>query len=187
MENLVHFFSTDAGFAAAFSAVATIIATFIGQALRGRVRLIWFSPNSTRFQLRAKESPDQITYVNSGQIIVQNSGRQSATNVQITSSPGGAPAGYVLIPSIVHQTHVGPGGEWIVQIPFISSGEVITLQILNGPPIESVRCSQSMGKLVPVSHQRLYPKPFQLTIAFLMLTGIASIFYSIGYIIANWN
>lgn len=186
MENLTHFINSDAGFAAAFSAVATVAAAVLGHFLRGRVRLIWFSPNSTNFQIKPADAPDQIIYVNSGQIIVQNLGRQSAKDVQITSVPGVAPAGYVLLPSLDHSIRHAPNGEWVVSIPFLAPKEVITLQILNGPMIATVRCADSMGKYVPVIHQRLYSKPILTLIAFLMLCGALSIFFVIGWLISEY-
>ncbi len=185
MGSLAAFFASDAGFAAAFSAVATLAATILGQAIRGRVRLIWFSPNSTHFTLHSNDAGVQPVHINSGQIIVQNLGRQAAEGVQITSIPGAPPAGYVLIPSLVHETRSGPRGEWIVEIPFISPGEVVTLQVLNGPPIDSVRSAGGSGRLVPVIHQRLYPRWLQASAGGLMFAGVVAIFFALGWLISR--
>lgn len=178
---MAEFFQTDLGFAAIFSAVATILAVLIGHWLRGKVNLITFSPNSTYFQLRPQEEGAPLVHVKSGQIIVQNLGRQSAKNVQITSVPGEVPAGYVLLPSIVHSTRVGPNKEWIVEIPFIAPKELITLQVLNGPMIDSVRSEDGTARQVPVTHQRIFPKWFQAIVIALMLFGILGFFYIVGW------
>lgn len=182
---MLSFLQTDVGFAAAFSAVATIFAALLSHWLRGRVKLITFSPNSTYFQLRPTEEGAQPVHLRSGQIMVQNLGRQSARNVQITSVPGGAPAGYVLVPSIVHATRIGPNNEWIMEIPFIAPKELITLQVLNGPNIDSVRSEEGAARAVPVTHQRLFPKWVQILIAAIMFFGVLSFFYAVGWLLTR--
>ena len=169
--------------AAWFSAAATILSVLVAHWLRGRVNLITFSPNSTYFKLEPPENSSDAIHIRSGQIMVQNLGRQAARDVQITSVPGLPPAGYVLIPSIVHTTRSGANNEWIVEIPFIAPKELITLQVLNGPIIDSVRSSGGVARAVPVTHQRLFPRWAQFIFSALMLFGVASFFFLIASII----
>jgi hypothetical protein len=180
---MLAFFQSDVGFAAAFSAVATVLAVLLGHWLRGRVNLITFSPNSTYFQLQPAQEGASPVHIRSGQVMVQNLGRRSAKSVQITCVPGGAPAGYVLLPSIVHSTRIGPNNEWILEIPFIAPKEIITLQVLNGQIVDSVRCEDGLAKAVPVTHQRLFPRWVQLTAGAIMLFGALSFFYIVGWIL----
>jgi hypothetical protein len=179
VEALIH---TDAGIAALFSAVATIAAVLLAHWLRGRVNLITYSPNATYFQLKPNEPDAPVVHVRAGQIVIQNLGRQSARNVQITSVPGGAPAGYVILPSIVHSTRVGGNNEWIIEIPFIAPKETITLQILNGQNVDSVRSEDGTARVVPVAHQRIFPKWLNLIAGVLMLWGVLSFFFAIAWI-----
>lgn len=182
---MLTFFQSDIGFAAVFSAVATILAVLLSHWLRGRVNLITFSPNSTYFQLHPQQEGAAAVHIRSGQIMVQNLGRQSAKNVRITSVPGPPPAGYVIVPSIVHSTRVGPNNEWIVEIPFVAPKEMITLQVLNGPNIDSVRSEDGAAKAVPVTHQRLFPKWTQFVLASILLFGLLSFFYMIGWLLTR--
>jgi hypothetical protein len=165
---------TSDGLAATLSLVATLIAVFVAQWLKGGVKLIVFSPASTNFKVRpsAPDQPDII--LTSGQIIVQNEGRRSATDVQITSRPGIPPAGYVLIPSVVHEVTSGPQGEWILKVPYLGPKENLAVQLLNGPVIDSVRCAEGPAKYVDVVHQRLYPTWFNAAVAALLIWGMAS-------------
>ena len=183
MQSLISFLSSETGLAACFSAIATTLTTIGAPLLRGKVNLIWFSPNSTRFALSNPSSPQQPIQIDAGQIVIQNRGRKSAEEVQVVSAPGITPAGYVIIPSVVHKTSAGPNGEWIVEIPFVAPSEAITIQILNGPLINSVRSKGGFGKYVPVVHQRLYPRWMQLVSVSLTVIGILSLFYLLGVII----
>jgi hypothetical protein len=183
MQSVMALAESDAGFAALFSAVATILAVLLTHWLRGKVNLITFSPNSTSFELKPDQPGAPAVHVRSGQIIVQNLGRRAARTVQITSVPGGAPAGYVVLPSIVHTTRTGGRGEWILEIPFVAPKEIITVQILNGPIIDSVRSEDGVARVVPVIHQRLFPRWFQAAAVALMLLGALSFFFLIGWLL----
>lgn len=170
------FVTSPDGLAGILSAICTLIAGFGVHMLQGRARIVWFSPNSTRFNLPNSQNPNQPILIDAGQVMVQNLGRKSATDVQITSAPGPEPAGYALIPNVVHQTERGPKGEWIVKVPFISPSETLTLQVLNGPPIDSVRSKDCSAKFVPVVHQRLIAPWIQNTAGLLAIIGMFAIF-----------
>lgn len=165
------------GAAATLSVLGTLIAVFVTQWLKGGVKLIVFSPNSTNFKIRPADPDLQEFIVNSGQIVVQNEGRRSATDVQITSRPGLPPAGYVLIPSIVHTVEQGPQGEWVLKVPYLGPKGNLAVQLLNGPVIDSVRSSEGSAKYVEVMHQRVYPTWFNITVVGLMIWGLASALY----------
>jgi len=167
------------GTAAALSVLGTVIAVFVAQWLKGGVKLIVFTPNSTNFKIKPADPAQPEFIVNSGQIVVQNEGRRSATDVQITSRPGLPPAGYVLIPSIVHTVEQGPQGEWILKVPFLGPKENLAVQLLNGPVIDSVRCAEGAAKYVNVMHQRIYPTWFNVTVVGLMIWGLSSALYVI--------
>jgi hypothetical protein len=167
------------GTAAILSVLGTFIAVFVAQWLKGGVKLIVFSPNSTNFKIRPTDPSLQEFIVNSGQIVVQNEGRRSATDVQITSRPGVPPAGYVLIPSIVHTIEPGPQGEWVLKVPYLGPKENLAVQLLNGPVIDSVRCAEGAAKYVDVMHQRVYPTWFNITVIGLLIWGLCSALYVI--------
>lgn len=172
------YFSSPEGLSALLAAGSTIVASLVVHFIQGKPKVIWFSPNSTQFSLPNTQDPLHPIMINAGQVMVQNLGRKSATEIQITSVPGPSPAGYVLLPNLVHQVETGLQGEWILKIPFIAPSEVITLQILNGPPIDSVRSKDCIATYVPVIHQRVVPRWLQNSIGILSIIGIFSVFRS---------
>ena len=175
--DVVQFIASKEGLSAVLSAGSTLIAGFGLYFLQGKSKIVWFSPTSTRFELPPPVAGGPNTIVNAGQIFVQNLGRKSASEIQITSVPGAPPAGYAIVPNVVHMTKVGPRNEWIVEIPYLSASESINIQILNGPLIDSVRSKEGQGQLVPVVHQRLIPKWIQNTAGVLAIFGLFAIFY----------
>lgn len=172
------FLQSDAGLATAFSAVATIVAVLVAHFLQGRVRLIIFSPPSTCFNLPQPGSATPLT-IRSGQVMIQNMGRKSAKNVEVAAM-GGPPNGYTLIPPADHSVTENVNGTWVMKIPFIAPKETVTIQILNGPNINSVRCEEGFAKFVPVINQRQFPWWMNVTRVMLMLFGLLSIFYFVG-------
>ena len=62
---------------------------------------------------------------------------------------------------------------------------MITLQVLNGPNIDSVRSEDGAAKAVPVTHQRLFPKWMQFVLASILLFGLLSFFYMIGWMLTR--
>lgn len=176
MTGFIDYISSQEGISALLSAGSTLIAGLGLHVIQGRPKIVWYSPNSTRFSLPNSQDPQQPILINAGQVMVQNLGRKSASDLQITSIPGHPPAGYVLLPNVVHQIETGPQGEWILKVPFINPTEVLTLQILNGPPIDSVRSKDCIAKYVPVVHQRLLPPWLQNMAGILAMIGIFSVF-----------
>ncbi|WP_057882380.1 hypothetical protein [Tsuneonella troitsensis] len=115
--------------------------------------------------------------IRAGQIIVQNNGRKSATEIQFVAEPGVLPWGYSIVPTIDHSTRIGARGEWILEVGFLGPGENVTLQVLNGPQIASVRAKEGPAKAVPVVHQRLFPRWINASVALLMATGLITLGY----------
>lgn len=119
----------------------------------------------------------QPLHINSGQVVLQNQGRQSAEEVQIIAGQGHPPAGYNIVPQVEHTTHIDPAGRWTVVLPFIAPKEVVTIQILNGPPIDNIRSKSCAVKYVPVMYQRVYPQWFNVLAAALFVIGVFSSTY----------
>jgi hypothetical protein len=64
-----------------------------------------------------------------------------------------------------------------MEIPYLGPPETVTVQILNGPNIETVRSLEGPAKLVPVIHQRVFPKWFNLAALALVLVGLATVVF----------
>lgn len=165
------------------TSAATLLAAYWGYWLTGKPRLIVFSPNSSWFELRAQTEGQQPTQLKAGQVIVQNNGRKSASNVQLTAQLGIHPWAYSVMPNIDHITRTGSKGEWILEFPYLGPRETVTIQILNGPIIETIRSSEGPAKYVPVNYQRQFPTWFNLSALFFMLVGLISVFSGIIFIV----
>lgn len=172
--DLIGYLQSEAGIGVVIGALTAFACVWLAQWLSGKPKLITFSPDSTFFQL-AQEPPAPPILIRAGQVVIRNEGRKSATQLEVVSVPGGAPAGYVILPSINHQVSMSAMNEWVVEIPYLGPREVITIQILNGPNISTVRSAEGPAKLVPVMYQRVFPKWLNLIGLGLTIWGILSI------------
>lgn len=161
------------------TALITLGGAYFAYWLIGKPRLIAFSPNSAWFELTPTAENPQPVALKAGQIIVQNNGRKSANRLQLTTQPGSHPWGYTIFPSMDHAVRTGPRGEWVLEIPYLGPTETVTVQILNGPLIDTIRSLEGPAKMVPVMHQRVYPTWFTFTALAMMLIGIATIGYAV--------
>lgn len=161
------------------SSLTTLAAVFLGYWLTGKPRLFASSPDSTTFNLQPSSGGGQPIHIRAGQIIIQNSGRISANNLQITAELGPPPWGYNIVPNMAHSISNGARGEWIMEVPFLGPNETVTVQILNGPQIASVRASEGPAKHIPIIHQRIYPKSFTRFLLFLMSVGAITTVYAL--------
>ena len=162
-----------------FTVLGTLLAVYLGYWLTGKPRLYVFSPTSAGFQLPPPQEGSQPVAIKAGQVIVQNAGRRSAHKVQLMAQPGWQPWGYTIVPNVDHEVRKGPKGEWLMEIPYLGPRETVTVQILNGPNIETVRSLEGPAKMVPVIHQRVFPKWFNATALVLMLVGLATVAYGL--------
>ena len=159
--------------------LGTLLAAYLGYWLIGKPRLYVYSPLSTGFQLPAPQEGSQSVSIRAGQVIVQNAGRKSAHKVQLLAQPGWQPWGYTIVPNIDHEIREGPKGAWLMEIPFLGPAETVTVQILNGPNIDTVRSLEGPAKVVSVIHQRVYPKWFNATVLLLFFVGFATTCYGL--------
>jgi hypothetical protein len=161
------------------TAVVALIPIWFGYWLAGKPRLIVFSPNSTAFELDPPQAGSPPMTLRAGQIFLQNTGRKSASEIQILAELGAPPWGYNIVPPVDHSVRTGARGEWILDLPFLGPGETIGLQVLNGPQIASVRSKEGPAKAVPVTHQRVFPPAFRMMVGALMLIGLMAVAYGV--------
>lgn len=162
---------------AVIASLSSFGVAYFGYWLAGKPRLYVYSPNSTGFQLPPAQEGSQAVWIKAGQVIVQNAGRRSANKLQLLAQPGWQPWGYTIVPNIDHEIREGPKGAWLMEVPYLGPGETVTVQILNGPIIETVRSLEGPAKMVPVIHQRVYPKWFNATALVLFFTGLVTVVY----------
>lgn len=167
--------------------LGTLLATYLAYWLTGRPRLYVYSPSSTGFQLPPPKEGSQPIAIRAGQVIVQNAGRKSANRVQLMAQPGWQPWGYTIVPNIDHEIRTGPRGEWLMEIPYIGPRETVTVQLLNGPNIDTVRSLEGAATVVDVIHQRVFPKWANALVIVIMLIGFVTALYGIVRLIFAIN
>jgi len=69
-----------------------------------------------------------------------------------------------------------------MEIPYLGPGETVTVQILNGPNIDTVRALEGPAKVVDVIHQRVFPKWLNASVLVLMMVGFVTIAYAIVWL-----
>ena len=163
--------------------LGTLLAVYLAYWLTGKPRLYVYSPLSTGFQLPPPQEGSQPFSIKAGQVIVQNAGRKSANKLQLVAQAGWQPWGYTIVPNIDHEVRQGPKGAWLMEIPYLGPGETVTVQILNGPTIETVRSLEGPAKMVPVIHQRVYPKWFNALALALILIGLVTCVYGMSRLV----
>jgi hypothetical protein len=159
------------------TALGSFAVAYFAYWLTGKPRLYVYSPPSTGFQLPPTQEGTHPIALRAGQVVVQNAGRKSANKVQLMAQPGWQPWGYTIVPNIDHEVRTGPKGEWLMEIPYIGPRETVTVQILNGPNIDTVRSLEGAAKVVDVINQRVFPKWATATVLVLMLIGLATTAY----------
>jgi hypothetical protein len=159
------------------TALSSFLVAYFAYWLIGKPRLYVYSPPSTGFQLPPQQQDSQPIALRAGQVVVQNAGRQSANKVQLMAQPGWQPWGYTIVPNVDHEVRTGPKGEWLMEIPYIGPRETVTVQILNGPNIDTVRSLEGPARVVDVIHQRVFPKWVNALMLVLVLVGFVTLIY----------
>ncbi len=174
---VVEFFQSETGVAVSISSLVTLGVALLSHWLKGRVRLIAFSPDSSVFKFDPPAEGGHSVLINSGQVILQNQGRIAAEEVEVIAGPGQAPAGFNIVPRVGHSVYCDASGRWTLSFPFIAPKEAITIQLLNGPPIETIRCKGGAAKYVPVMYQRIFPAWFNVLALMMFFFGVFSTAY----------
>ncbi|MEO6114453.1 MAG: hypothetical protein ABIP07_08420 [Sphingomicrobium sp.] len=162
---------------AVFASFSSFAVAYFGYWLTGKPRLYVYSPNSTGFQLPPAQEGSQPIAIRAGQVVVQNAGRKSANKVQLMAQPGWKPSGYTIVPNIDHEVKSGPQDQWMIEIPYLGPQETVTVQILNGPNIDTVRSLEGPAKVVDVIHQRVYLKWVNAIVLVLMIVGFGTLVF----------
>jgi hypothetical protein len=163
---------------AVFASLTSFAVAYFGYWLIGKPRLYVYSPISTGFRHPPAQEGANPVAIRAGQVVVQNAGRKSATKVQIVAQPGWNPWGYTIVPNIDHEVRAGPQEQWMIEIAYLGPGETVTVQILNGPNIDTVRSMEGPAKVVDVIHQRVFPRWVQSIVLVLMLVGFITMVYA---------
>ena len=82
-----------------------------------------------------------------------------------------------------HATIQGHQGEWILKVPYLAPKEALTLQLLNGPNIDTIRFSEGIVKIFPVEYQRVFPIWIKFILMSLLIFGFITLISFLYFLI----
>ncbi|MFZ5675861.1 MAG: hypothetical protein ACOZAM_23135 [Pseudomonadota bacterium] len=176
------------------SFLLTVIFSIAVYLLRPRVRLVWSQTHLFHHRLKSKqptdspkENPTEIVPaefgVQAASIMVQNRGRATAEQVEITLN--WKPWGLSVWPQRPYTENVNPEGRLTIQLPTLASAEVVTVNMIDNvelPALLTVRSSSGLAREVNTLPAIQYPKPILIFIAILMFVGFFTIAWFVIYL-----
>jgi len=165
--------------------ILTLLGIWIGRLLRPKVKLIWGrSNNSLHFvptEVPAEEKKDtEITDVQiyAEKYFLQNNGKKPATNVEFVLSH--TPNNLSIWQSRQYKKSLNPEGNLVVSIPSIAPLELIIIDTVyinrQAATVESVECSEVLGKEVSFFTQRKFGK---FTLSLVAISMALGAYYSL--------
>lgn len=170
---------------------------------RARAKLVWGTPYGFTFLVQdvlatpaGQDGPPQTAAAQDGapqtpaaappasniqtaSLIVQNSGREPATDVEVTFN--WKPYIYNIWPSRPYDIHVSPDNRFTLKFANLAPKEFFQVELispgLNLPQVMSVRCRECAGKLIQMRPMRVWPNWVYAILSCLMLLGVSAIIY----------
>jgi len=163
---------------------APIIALFVGiwvnRHFESRPILITYFGHVAAF--RVQPPTGEPFEVHTHSVVLQNSGRRSATNVRLHH---GFLPDFTIWPQPQHTVETLTDGSRDIVIPTLVPGEQVTVSYLYFAPrtfVEvnaGIKCDQGLAQQIPVLLQREYPRSLNVAASVLMLVGLISTVYVI--------
>lgn len=172
MENLIAIWDKFDSEIISFS--LTLIFSLLAYYLRSKVKLVWGQANKSWHSVQVDAGDVNIV---TEKYFVQNLGRAPACSVEIVYTV--KPTKLMIFPQRDYSVSNNPDGAHIVNIPYVSPRELVTLDAIyigvNQGHILSVKCKEQEGKHVPFFVVRRFSKTFYAAIWALIFLGVASI------------
>jgi hypothetical protein len=150
----------------------TLLGALIFWMFRTKVKLIWGRSNNS---IHFLQSNDAKTEIYCEKYFIQNAGRKPATDVQFVMSY--KPDDFSVFPARKYEVTTNPEGHYIAKLPFIAPGELIIVDVVyiqkRAASVESVICSEAIGKSVQFVTNRNFGMMFNLTAILIFFLGIA--------------
>lgn len=177
------------------SLVFTLIGALLLYLFRARVRLVWAIPHGFTFLLQSstvaaaqpaaqqgqvQNSLPQTFNVNTGSVIVSNSGRVPATDVEVTFN--WKPDNYNIWPARPYETLTSADNRFTLKFANLAPKEQFGVELISAkelPLVVSVRCKERVGKQLQMRPTVVYPNWMLVSFFLLALLGAASVVYLI--------
>lgn len=163
---------------AALSFGLSSISTLIAAKARPRARILVAQAHQFSFDLKGN---DGIFIVNTRTILIQNSGRDIAKNIEVCFTA--EPANYKIWPPCEYTTTENKENFFFIKIEKMTAKSHLVIEMLQSvsdlPNLISVNHEGGAAKPIEVQPQQIYSKQTQYFLAFLVILGGSSIFFII--------
>ncbi|WP_154718928.1 hypothetical protein [Ciceribacter sp. T2.26MG-112.2] len=160
------------------SLIFTLVGAMIFWLFRARVKLIWGRSNNSIHFIQAD---DKKTEIYCEKYFLQNAGRKPANDVQFVMSF--KPDDFSVFPARNYEQLVNPEGQFVTRFPFIAPRELVVIDVVyiqkRAAVIESVICSEVIGKNVAFITNRKFGMTFNIMVSLLLFFGAAFILQTV--------
>jgi hypothetical protein len=169
----------------AFAVVSVVVAFVLNRVFRLRPKLIYSVRHSTNYVVDQPlldaegKIVAQQQLVRTASIVSENSGLQSAKNVEYTFN--WKPPIYNVFPGRAFSTEETGMNRWVLKLESLAPGEVFGIEILSInqelPFLTAVRSDEASGRLINMAPQRIWPTWWNRTVAALFILGVGTALY----------
>jgi len=162
--------------------VTLMVGVYIKQWLERKSKLVYWLYSATGITIENPDQPGQNLQPNTHTVVLQNTGRKSATNVRLGHTNVG-PVWFQIVPSIHYEQRDLPGGGYEIVIDNLTPGRIINITYFYfGPTLYTdinthIESDEGQAKLIPMTTQRVFPKWFNGLMAGLLLIGLVAVVY----------
>ena len=164
MEQLIGYIATG---------IISLIVGLLLQRFQSKPKLLYWLPGSFIFELKEPK-----VTIRTDSLTIQNTGRKSATNLEIVHKYKPEHFHFSTAISFVEETN--PNGEHIIKIPSLGAKEFVNIQLLSlvqMPILLNVRSADGPAQLIKVHLQRILPKWVYISVGGLLLLGFGFFLY----------
>jgi hypothetical protein len=166
--------------------IALFVGAWVNRKFENRPSLISYFGHVSAFKSTTDAGVPFLVHTHS--VVLRNTGRKSATNIRLHHM---VLPDFNIYPPLVHHKEKLPDGSEDILIPILVPGEQITISYLYFPPLvvseinAGIKFDQGFAHQIKVLLQRQYPRWWNITAAFFMLIGMASIIYILYFFLSN--
>lgn len=163
------------------SGIFALVLAAIRYLFRSKARIVWSSPHDFTFLIQhAPGTNPPSMNITTASIFVQNAGRSSANDVEITFNY--RPENFNIWPDRQYETAVNPNNRFTIKLSSMSPKEHIQIELISipqPPEVLHVRSKECVGNRIVMRPVQVFSKYFNRLIIVLLFFGIAAVFYTI--------
>jgi hypothetical protein len=153
--------------------VVSLAVGFLLRRLEPKAKLVFWSPHNFLFELK-KEN----VVLQTNSLTLQNVGRKPAEGIEVIHKA--RPDFFQFSPAVDYEERSSPTGEHVLAVKSLGAKEYFTLQLLSyktAPVLLTVRSKEGLAAPIAIKPQRVFPRWFNIAVAFLFLVGLGFTIY----------